>query len=181
MIVSKELEKIRRINTVSFSGGIVFVGSDYFAELPIGELATSFKLDENIYNRSIKGATVSDISKALKECVFDLRPTKVFFNFGEIEAESGVNEKEFISSYEWLLYTVHSNCSAEIYVVSIEEKSMLHSRYNDSIKALCDESGCKYIDITTAFGGANTELKVFDALKLHMLRNLDFTEMMTML
>lgn len=181
MIDSKKLEKFRRINTVSFSGGIVFVGSDCFAELPISELASGFKLDENIYNRSINGATVSDISRALNECVFDLRPTKVFFNLGEIEAENGISEKEFISSYEWLLYTVHGNCSAEIYVVSIEEKSLLHSRYNEAIKALCDETGCKFIDITTAFGGTNTELKVFDALKLHILRNLDFTEMMTML
>lgn len=181
MIDSKELEKFRQINAVAMPDGIVFVGSDFFASLPIGELAASFKLDEKVYNRSIKGLTVFDMGGLLNECVFDLRSTKVFFNLGEVEAESEMSVKDFIAAYEWMLYTVHSGCTAEIYVVSIDEKSERHIQYNNALKVLCAETGCKFIDVSAAFGESRPELKVFNALKLHVMRNLDFTDLMTML
>ncbi len=181
MTDSKELEKFRQINAVAQIGEIVFVGSDFFASLPIGELAASFKLDEKVYNRSIKGLMVFDMGGLLKECVLDLRPSKVFFNFGEREAESGIGVEDFIAAYEWMLYTVHGNCSALIYVVSIEERSEMHIKYNNALRALCDETGCKFVDISAAFGGVKSELKVFNALKLHVMTNFDFAELMTVL
>ncbi len=177
----KELEKFRQINAVAQIGGIVFVGSDFFASLPIGELAASFKLDEKVYNRSIKGLTVSDMGGLLKECVFDLHPSKVFFNFGEREAESGLGIEDFIAAYEWMLYTVHGNSSALIYVVSIEEKSERHIMYNNALRALCAETGCKFVDISSAFVGSKYQLKVFNAIKFHVMTNLDFAELMTVL
>lgn len=180
MTAQKEIIKFGELNAVSMPNGIVFVGSDYFSSLPINELCASFNLDERIYNRSIKGATISDICEVLDSCVFNLQPCKVFFNLGEKEADSGMSVKDFITAYEWMLYTVHSKCHAELYVVSVAEKTELHIKYNEALKALCKETGCKFADITTAIGEENP-VRVINALKLYMRQSLDFAELMTML
>lgn len=175
------LNKFRQINKLAAPDGIVFVGSDYFASLPLGELATAFRLDEKLYNRSVSGATVKDVCKMIDECVLDLRPSKVFFNFGDAEIREGVDIEEFIASYEWLLYTIHNKCDAEIYVVSVTAQSELAIEMNLALSRLCGELGCKFIDISSALCGTNRELRVFDTLKLHMCRNLDFVELMTII
>ncbi len=181
MIDINELNKFRNINSVATKGGIVFVGSDFFASLPLTELAQTFKLDEKVYNRSVRGASVADVCDALEDLVLDLCPCKVFINLGDIEACEGMETSEFIASYEWLLCCLHNKCNANIYVVSIAAKSELHDKYNIALKKLCAENGCGFIDLSSAFNCAKPEISVFNAIKLYVHRELDFTEIMTML
>ncbi len=174
-----ELNKFRNINSVAVKGGIVFVGSDFFASLPLTELAQAFQLDEKVYNRSARGAMVADVCGNLEDFVLDLCPCKVFINLGDIEASEGMETSEFIESFEWLLCCLHNKCNANIYVVSMAAKSELHDEYNVALKKLCAENGCRFIDISSSFNGAKPEISVFNAIKFYVRRELDFTEIMT--
>ncbi len=175
-----ELNKFRNINSVATKGGIVFVGSDFFASCALTELAQVFHLDEKVYDRSVKGATIADVCGNLDDFVLDLCPCKVFINLGDVEASEGMETSEFIESFEWLLCCLHNKCNADIYVVSLAAKSELHDRYNIALKKLCAENGCRFIDVSSAFNGAKPEIGVFNAIKLYIHRELDFTELMTM-
>lgn len=175
-----ELEKFRDLNGIVERGGIVIVGSDFFADLPVAELAQAFRLDEKVHNRSLKGVTILEVCDNLDDFVLDLSPIKVFFNLGDVEASAGMDTKEFIDSFEWLLCSVHNKCNAEIYVISVASKSDLHNKYNDALKKLCNECGCRFIDVSSPFNNAKPEISVFNAIKLYIHNELDFTAMMTM-
>ena len=175
-----ELNKFRNINSVATKDGIVFVGSDFFTSLPLTELAQAFRLDEKVYNRSVKGATVADVCGNLEDFVLDLCPCKVFINLGDVEASEGMATSEFIESFEWLLCCLHNKCNANIYVVSLAAKSELHDNYNVALKKLCAENGCRFIDVSSALNSAKPEISVFNAIKLYVHRELNFTEIMAM-
>lgn len=181
MINNNELNKFRSVNRVATPGGIAFVGSDFFAQLPFFELAQAFRIDEKIYNRSLKGATVASVCENIEEFILGLCPSKVFLNLGDIEASEGMDANEFIESFEWLLCSIQNRCAADIYVVSISAKSELHEKYDIALKKLCSDCGCRFIDATPSFNGLKPEIDVFKALKLYLHDKLDFTEMMIML
>ncbi len=173
----KDLEKFREINKIIPSNGIVFVGADYFAELPVNELASAFNVNETIHNRSLAGIKVVDVIQSAHDLVFDLNAAKIFFNLGETEAEEGIDVGEFISAYEWLLYLVHADSDAEIFVVSLAAKNELYIKYNAALEKLCKEIGCRYIDISSLY---ESGINVFNTLKYCLKSSLDFAELMTM-
>ena len=174
-----ELNTFKEINSLAQKGGIVFLGSDYFASLPVGELASVFNVNERIFNRSICGATVKNISESLDDCVFTLQPCKIFISLGETEAALGMNTQEFISAYEWMLYSIHCRIAADIYVVSVMADNA--DEYNAALRRLCSEVGCKFIDITPALKCTKPKLHVFDMLKYYVhSHNLDFADIMSM-
>ena len=180
MIVENYLDTFKEVNHMAPKGGIVFLGSDYFASLPVNELATVFNVNETIFNRSICGATAKSISALLGECIYSLDPCKIFLNFGEIEEKTNISLLEFISTYEWLLYTLHSNTSAEIYVTSVMSDSGFAIEMNKALAKLCSEVGCRYIDITSALKSAKPNLNVFNMLKYHVhTSTLSFADIMS--
>ena len=171
------LETFREVNEVAPQGGIVFLGADFFASLPINELATVFNVKEAIYNRSLCGATVKSISSNLNECVFSLAPCKIFINLGEVEEKNNADIADFIASYEWLLYALHNQTSAEIYVISIMSETA--NEMNKAMSDLCTEVGCHFIDITSALKSARPKLIVFSMLKYYLHTSpLDFADIM---
>lgn len=180
MIGEIEEKRFQIMNQMASKGGIVLVGSDFFAGTLFYELAQAFHIDEKIYNRSFQGASVSSVSEMLDLLVSDLSPRRVIFHLGDREAQEGKNVDEFISAYEWMLYSVHAKCNAEICVASLEERSELHTKYNDALKRLCGDAGCKYIDLTSAFSGIRPEVSVFNAMKLYMQQHFDFADLMLM-
>lgn len=180
MMLENELNKFKEINAVAAKGGIVFTGGKCFASLPLAELAKSFHVDENLYNRSVEGMTLASVTEHLNELVLDLKPCKIFFNLGEAEAENELPAEEFLSAFEWLLCSVHNKSDAEIYVVSLAPKTKLCESYNKSLKKLCSESGYKFIDISAALAGESPEIKIFRAIKLYLHRGLDFADLMLM-
>ena len=177
---TNELKKFQNINSVATKGGIVFVGSDFFSSLPLTELAHAFRVDEEVHNRSARGASVADVCSNLEEFVLALCPCKVFINLGDVEASEGMATSEFIESFERLLYCLHNKCNAEIYVVSMAAKSELHNKYNIALKKLSAENGCRFIDISSALNSAKPEISFFNAIKLYVHRELNFTEIMLM-
>ncbi len=171
------LNTFKEVNRMAQQGGIVFLGSDYFASLPVNELAMIFNINEAIFNRSICGATAKSISTSLNECVFSLAPCKIFLNFGEVEEKTHTNLDEFIAAYEWLLYTLHNRTAAEIYVISVLSDTEPAKELNQALQKLCSEAGCRYIDTTSALKSANPGLNVFNMLKFYIHSSpLDFAD-----
>ena len=177
----QELDTFKQINSMANKGGIVFMGSDYFASLPLCELASVFNLRENIYNRSLPGATVKSMSEKLDDCVINLSPDKIFVNLGDVEARDPLLDlSEFISSYEWLLYTLNG-AGIKIYVVSLTSENENAKKINASLIKLCADLGCKFVDITSVIGQKKSALHVFDTLKYYMHTcALDFAEIISM-
>ena len=95
---SDELSKYSQMNEDSTTNGVVYLGSSYFANMPVCELARDYELEEKVYNRSLYGMTISDVDSALEDCIFSLSPKKIFVNIGEEDIKSqSFNEKEFLT------------------------------------------------------------------------------------
>ena len=179
MTVWNYLDTFKEVNYMAPKGGIVFLGSDYFSSLPIQELATVFNINEPIFNRSVLGATAKSISAILNDCIYALQPCKIFLNFGEIEERANMNLSEFISDYEWLLYTLHKRTSAKIYVASVMSDSDLAKNMNKALSNLCAEVGCHYVDITSALKSAKPAINIFNILKYYIhTSSLSFADIM---
>lgn len=159
-------ETYREMNELSHQNGIVFFGSNSFSKIRFAELASSFNLDENIYNRSVANQNIDEVCHMLNTCVLDLAPQKVFINMGDYDIKNyDLDVNEFIAKYEWMLYTINKNTNADIHVVSILSNSAKAKQINTELKKLAVEHGCKYIDITSTIGVADQALKAFSAMK----------------
>lgn len=159
--------KYARINRFSKNNSIVFFGSTYFSEFPVCELSKTLGLDEFVYNRSIKNMSIDDAQDYLKECVFELNPKKVFIEIGEEDlARANFNFDEFFEKYEWLLYSIHSETQAMIYIISTFGPDS--EKVNEGLKLLSNEDGCTYIDISDIYASDNYEMEIMNRLKHYM-------------
>lgn len=164
-----EMETYRELNSITEAGGVVLLGSNTFASLPVGELTQAFRITEPIYNRSIKDIRIDHIESYLKVCLYDLNPRKVFVNMGDIDIlDENVNIDHFISKYEWLLYMIHTQTQASIYIVPIVSDSPTAGRINERLKTLSLQTGCKYIDISGVLTSKRPTLRLFELLKVHI-------------
>ena len=173
-------DRFREINKIADKDGVVLLGSDYFTDFPINELAQKYDLETPIYNRSVPDSTISEISSMLEQCVFELDPSKVFVAVGDYDIKDpGFNANDFLSQYEYLLYQIHSKKNAEIYIVSVFSDSPLASGVNKRLRGLAKEDGCKFISITSALNADNQELQVFETLRFYFrLKPLCFSDAM---
>lgn len=164
-----EMETYRELNSITEAGGVVLFGSNTFASLPIGELTQAFRITEPIYNRSIKDIRIEHIESYLKVCLYDLNPRKIFVNMGDVDIrDENMNVENFISKYEWLLYMIHTQTQASIYIVPIVSDCQTACRINDRLKELAAQTGCKYIDISGVLTSKRPTLRLFELLKVHM-------------
>lgn len=170
-IQARELTDIEKkycqMNKLTNPDGAVFFGSNYFSQLPFGEFSKMFQLDEDVYNRSVSDTKISQLCEMLEACVVDLAPRKVFVNIGDYDIScDDFSYEDFIAKYEWLLYGINTLSKADIYVVSILSSNPLAKTVNDGLKALADEYGCRFIDISETLGLPNQDVKAFNILKV---------------
>lgn len=179
---SKELSRFSQMNEVSSTNGVVFFGSTSFNEMPLTELARDYDLEEKVYNRSISGLTIADVDSVLDDCVLNLSPKKVFISIGEEDVEKeSFNEKEFLAKYEWMLYSIHDKCDAQIYIVSVLSRMAIASRINERLSKLAKETGCTYIDAAPALYYEKPDMMIFEDLKPYIRNhNITFAEAMKM-
>lgn len=181
--LENELKKYHALNSMAKSNSVVFFGSDSFLKIPFTELSDSFSLDIPVYNRSIKGLSITNCEEVLKECIYELNPSKVFLNIGEEDIKKqDFNCEKFISTYEWLLYTVYTHCKGRIYVVSIAGNNSKTSYVNEKLKTIAVNTGCRFIDITAAKeGNVLNEVKAFDILRCYLRgKNISLTEIFSL-
>lgn len=176
--MERELNKYHHLNNVAENNGIVFFGSGSFLKIPFAELSQSFCIDKPVYNRSIEGLTLTECEKVLKECIFELSPSKIFLALGEedIKKEDFDCEK-FLSSYEWLLYTIHGECKGRIYIVSVIGDNPKISYVNQKLRQTAKNTGCSFIDISAVINSKQTELDIFEILRCRLRqRTISMTE-----
>lgn len=181
--IKNELNKYHHLNGIAERNSVVCFGSDSFSKIPFTELSNSFSIDTPVYNRSITGLSIDDCEEALKECVFELSPSKIFLNIGEEDIKrKDFDCEKFISTYEWLLYTVHTNCKGRIYVVSITGDSSRVTYVNEKLRKVAQNTGCNFIDITKAKERNQVEeLKIFDIIRYYLRsKNLSLTEIFSL-
>lgn len=159
----------KQLNSKVKNGNIVFFGSSYLAGFPVAELAKMYGLDEEIYNRSIANLTMDQVQSYLNLCVLDFMPGKVFLNIGEEDIKiGGFNMDNFISKYEWLLYTIHTKTKATIYILPVMSSSPIASALNIALEELANKYGCKYIDTIPALTSERPVLRTFELLKAYL-------------
>lgn len=143
----RECRAMERLNGQAKKGGVVFFGSDTFFRTHFKELAEEYGLDECIYNRSISGLTLADAISIAPNVIAGLAPTKLFVNLGELDLR--MPEENFVEQYRWLLYILHQNCDAKLYLVPIQSEEAAAARLNERLRELADEVGCTFVDTKT--------------------------------
>lgn len=162
-------EIFAEMNACAPKDSVVFFGSNHFSELPVAELAHSFHMDESLCNRSVPDASIDDIAHMLDVCVLDLKPSKVFVNLGDADLEKpGFNADAFLSEYEEMIDTIHTQTAAKVFVVSLMSESPLAKRINERLKAIAEHDGCDYIDISEAASASQPDLCTFSILKYYL-------------
>jgi len=171
----------KEMNTMVPQGGIVFFGSDLFAQLPAEELTKTFGLHETVLNRSIGNITIDALSEALESCVLDLKPDKVFLNIGDADLKKPEFDlNDFAAKFDWLLYTIHTKTNASIYVVSIVSDTAQAKALNAKLKDIAADSGIEYIDAACVIGSEKPHIRLFDLLKFYIRSHpISFCEAMT--
>lgn len=171
----QKLEEYKTLNNVAERKSSVFFGADWLSSIPMTELAESIGMP--IYNRSLKGLRIEDAESVLEICVSSLDPGKVFISLGENDiAENDFDEDSFCEKYEWLLYTIHSKCSCEIYILSIPNDKA--SGVNIRLRRIAEKYGCEFIDVQNC---RNSFMKFFSMVR-YFLRShpISFCEAMSM-
>lgn len=178
--ILEQKEIFHEVNTITGSAGSVIFGEERFAGLPVAELVQDFGLNISVCNRSVEGALLDDAFELLEECVFELRPRKVFLNFGETDmARPGFDRETFLTAYARLIETIHANCSGGIYVVSVPEHGEEAAQLNTGLRTLADACGCGYVDAADSFRHEKPHLRLFSEL-MHYMREgrISFAEAM---
>lgn len=159
-------EEFSKMNQIVDKNGTVIFGSNYFSKFPFYELDQSICIKENIQNRSVADKSIDELIKMTDSCIFELAPSKVFVNIGEYDIQSpSFNIDDFISKYEWLLYTINNNTNASIYIVSILSSNPVSIEINNKLKSLSNNYGCKFIDLTSVVALKNNQKGIFNILK----------------
>lgn len=176
-IYEEILKKYEELNKNAKPGGIVFFGTDWMAEVPISEMAKDNGFTQNVYNRSVKGFLIKDSEKLINPCIEKLNPKKVFINVGENDIKSeDFSVEEFLEKYEWMLYTIHTSCKCDIYILSLLDDT--NGKVNDALAKLAKSYGCEYIDIgacKNSYSGFFSRVRFF--MRSHPIT---FFEAMTM-
>ena len=154
--VRMKASAMKKINDLTLSGEIVIFGSTYMSEFPIYELTNKCKLENAVYNRSIKGLTVKEAIEILDDCVVDIHPSKVFISLGE-EDESNPN---VASEYACLVSKIRQNLpNTMVYLIALTQGGSFAESFNKTILRLCDNKKVKYIDLVKKAASENALVK----------------------
>ena len=112
--ILKKAGEFKSINELCLKGENVIFGSTYMADFPFYELINKSQLSSAVYNRSIRGLTITDAHTVLGECVFSMKPGKVFFALGDEDRLCD----ETAEAYLQLIRKVHDRLpSTKLYLI----------------------------------------------------------------
>ena len=132
--VLKKANAVKGLNEFALRGEIVIFGSTYMANFPFYELTKKSRLENAIYNRSIEGMTLAEAKELLEDCVFPLKPSKLFLAFGEEEAEETGTA---IESYREIVQKTREKLPlSKIYLVCSDTSTQ--KDLNEALEQLCD-------------------------------------------
>ena len=168
--VFDQRETYREINGVTGPVHSVIFGAKYLSELPVAELVQHFGLNISVCNRSVETALLADAPDLLDECVFALRPRKVFLNFGDNDlGRKDFDADAFLTDYRRLIERIQACCDSQVYVISVLGEGETERRLNRRMRAMAQECGAGFVDVTDIFRHEKPRLRLFNEL-MHYMR-----------
>lgn len=178
----RNLSEYQQLNALSRHHGAVLFGSTFASGIRVTELAQDCDLSRPVYNRSLEHVSVFDAAQLLDVCVYQLEPEAVFVNLGEEDLDCADHTlEEAIAQYEWVLYQIHAHLrKCQIHVVSVRADHPNSLRFNQALRELARNAGCRYVDITDACAGEQPEMRAFGVLRGFLRpRHLSFCDAMS--
>lgn len=178
--VLDQKEIYHEVNAVTGSVNSVIFGTESLAELPVAELVQDFGLNISVCNRSVEEAVLADAFELLDECVYELRPRKVFLNFGETDlARREFDREAFLADYRRLVEAIQDRCGCRIFVISVLSEKEQARKLNAGLERLCRETGACFVDASDIFAHDKPRLRLFSEL-MHYMREgrISFSEAM---
>lgn len=182
-MMREKREKLRGyqiLNQYVQKGQTVFTGSSLIEQFPVCEFARNDNVSKIIYNRAIGGYTTVELLAALKNCIFDLAPAKLFINIGTNDLNIEYFDAEKLAGqYAEILQQVRDRLpNVRLYMIANfpmnetddfgipEAKLWFQYRsnkrieaYNEQVRKLADRFAATYVDLNQNLIDHKGELK----------------------
>jgi len=187
--------KYHIMNEYAKKGEVLLVGSSLMEHFPLNELAQSMGMTTIMYNRGIGGYKTMDLWNAREECIFELKPRKIFINIGTNDiGDHAYTQEKLITEYRMLLSEIKNRLpEAKVYVMAYypvntkddfglpkeRQKDMFLTRTNEAIQKanqavekLASELGFRFINVNDGLTDEEGNLKKeYSTEGLHMYPN----------
>ena len=144
--MSELFEKVNMyhtINDITLKGEVVIFGSTFMADFPFYELSQKYVFSTALYNRSIRGLSLAQAEQALKDCVLDIKPSKIFFALGEHDLE----EPQAIDIYQRIIERTKKDLPrTSIYLLSVPGAAA--ESFNLQLEQLAEALGIKWLAVS---------------------------------
>lgn len=117
-----KVRKYKVLNAYARKGQTVMAGSSLMEFFPVNELQQTLERQTIIYNRGIAGYVTRELLGAMKECIFELEPAKLFINIGTNDISSADGEYELeklLANYNEILTQIGARLpECKVYVMA---------------------------------------------------------------
>lgn len=144
----------QELNSIAKKGNVVLFGGSLDKEIPVAELAQSFEINTEIYNRSQKGISIKNAKKVYKENISAIEPAALIIHIGDNDTSFfRTNKDAFDSNYLSLLESIKKeNPNMAIALVSVNnpKKDSVIDEMNRHIRLLADSEKCLFVNLENA-------------------------------
>ncbi len=184
-IYEREIKEYNELNKVAKKYSVVIFGSSFAKNIPASELAGSYNMDCDIYNRSINDLSVFDAPNVIEKCIADINPCKIIIQLGETDLAKGYKTiSEIADAYKKLIIKIKDYIdTCEIIITSVcnSETPIYPSELNSELSSIALNMKCKYADITAAETHKQPYIRAFEMLKPYIRTSkLSFFDAMNM-
>lgn len=148
-----EVKRYQKLNELAKANGIVIFGGNGDTNIPLCELRQAFEVEENMYNRSLKGLTINEAIEVYDACVSPISPETVFLHIGECDLNMlKQNPSEFDDKYAALIHHIREiNKKCRIAIVSLKnfDNNSELEEMNKHLKYIANSERCEFEDIST--------------------------------
>lgn len=160
----------QEVNSVTGSVCSVLFGTKDLSELPVAELVQDFGLNISVCNRSVESAVLQDAFDLLDECVYALRPRKVFLNFGDTDLQRpNFDLPAFIEDYHRLIDQIHAHLQCRVFLLPVLADAPDARSLNTALARLAQDTASGFVDTTDVFAHEKPHVRLFGEL-IHYMR-----------
>lgn len=148
----KIMEQYAALNKLAEPGGTVIMGGASDLELPLCELKQDFRLDDKLYNRSMKDLSIYNAVEVYDTYISDLKPKALLLHIGERDrALFERKSEEFDRGCRELICHIRKvTPGCDIVIISLDstEKTESAREMNRHLEYIADSEQCRYEDIS---------------------------------
>ena len=150
--MNAEAMKYTLLNELAEQGGVVILGGTEDVSIPLCELKQAFSMNTPLYNRSMRGLSVTDARDAYARYAAPLAPDTVLLHLGAedlplFEADAA----RFDQLYRELIQSIRAqNAKCSITVISLRnpQDSPVIANMNRHLQYIAESEQCQWGDIT---------------------------------